>query len=211
MDNPVSKNIRALREARSWTQVMLADKAGVSERCVQRAEAGRPISAESLLDLAEALGVTVEELRKDHDAEELERLRRRVAVIPLEELSSPAAFMRIAGGCRAHMFEIAPDPSVEVYKQVVGIQEFIRDYLEIANELTATQRLAAVREFYEANVAPLRAAGWVLSAGSTSVRLTASTGGEPLLWSILLIVAAPVSDARQQAVWDMSGPIRLGF
>src|SRR4051812_7319472 len=71
MDNTVGENIRKYREARSWTQVQLAEAAVIDERTVQRAESGRAIGAESLQAIAGALDVSIERLRESPDEEEL--------------------------------------------------------------------------------------------------------------------------------------------
>lgn len=49
--------LRALREARAWSQEQLADIAGLNVRTVQRAESGHPASPETRMALASAFGV----------------------------------------------------------------------------------------------------------------------------------------------------------
>ena len=65
MDNPMAvsgEKIRALREARAWSQAHLAEAAALSLRTVQRVEAEGTASAETRLAIAAALGVSVDEL-----------------------------------------------------------------------------------------------------------------------------------------------------
>lgn len=58
--------IRALREARGWSQADLADRAGVTRQLVGAVEAGRHTpNVRAALGLARALGVSVEELFVD--------------------------------------------------------------------------------------------------------------------------------------------------
>lgn len=54
--------VRALREAKSWSQEHLANAAGLSTRTVQRVEADGIGSAETRLALSAALGVPVSQL-----------------------------------------------------------------------------------------------------------------------------------------------------
>ncbi|MFL6676982.1 MAG: helix-turn-helix domain-containing protein [Burkholderiaceae bacterium] len=56
------KTIKALREARAWSQAHLAEAAGLSLRTVQRMEAEGTASAETRLAVAAALDVPVESL-----------------------------------------------------------------------------------------------------------------------------------------------------
>ncbi len=54
--------VKALREARAWTQEHLADAAGVSLRTIQRLETGAGFASETALAVAAALDVDVREL-----------------------------------------------------------------------------------------------------------------------------------------------------
>ena len=54
--------LRAIREAKSWSQEHLASAAGVSIRTVQRVESDGVASAETRLALASALSVSVSDL-----------------------------------------------------------------------------------------------------------------------------------------------------
>jgi transcriptional regulator with XRE-family HTH domain len=61
----LSQRLKALREARSWSQAHLAEAARVNIRTVQRIEAGEPASPETLLSLAAALDVELAELEPE--------------------------------------------------------------------------------------------------------------------------------------------------
>ena len=54
--------VKALREAKCWSQSHLADAAGVNIRTIQRIEAGEPCSYETTLALAAALSIDVSQL-----------------------------------------------------------------------------------------------------------------------------------------------------
>src|ERR1700759_3453224 len=59
------EKIKALREAKAWSQAHLAEAAGLSLRTVQRMEAEGTASGETRLAVAAALGVPVETLNPD--------------------------------------------------------------------------------------------------------------------------------------------------
>jgi transcriptional regulator with XRE-family HTH domain len=61
----LADRLKAMREAKSWSQGHLADAARLNIRTVQRIEAGDPASRETLLSLAAALDVRVSELEPD--------------------------------------------------------------------------------------------------------------------------------------------------
>ena len=56
------EKIKALRDARAWSQAHFAEAAGLSLRTVQRVEAEGTASAETRLAMAAALGVSVDDL-----------------------------------------------------------------------------------------------------------------------------------------------------
>ena len=58
----LADRLRAIREAKSWSQGHLADAAGLNVRTIQRIEAGDTASHETLLSLAAALDINVSEL-----------------------------------------------------------------------------------------------------------------------------------------------------
>lgn len=60
------ENLRAQREAKGWTQTQAAEAAGVSFRSYQNWEiGGREPRLDALKSLAEAFGITVDELLAD--------------------------------------------------------------------------------------------------------------------------------------------------
>ncbi|MBO9712745.1 helix-turn-helix transcriptional regulator [Sphingomonas sp.] len=61
------ERVKALREAKAWTQEHLAEAAGVSVRTVQRLEAGKGFASETALAVAAALDVDVRELTRRED------------------------------------------------------------------------------------------------------------------------------------------------
>ena len=60
--------LRTYREKLQWTQQVLSDASGLSVRTIQRIESGGIPSKESLLSLAAALDVKVEDLLFDNDS-----------------------------------------------------------------------------------------------------------------------------------------------
>ena len=66
--NEINHPIRNYREQLQWTQQVLSDASGLSRRTIQRIESGEIPSKESLLSLAAALDVNVEDLLFDNDS-----------------------------------------------------------------------------------------------------------------------------------------------
>jgi transcriptional regulator with XRE-family HTH domain len=93
--------LKALREAKSWSQAHLADAARLNIRTVQRIEAGEPASYETLLSIAAALNVDVAELEPQARARAavygLSRSRLGLALLSI----SPAALFIIVNLLRS--------------------------------------------------------------------------------------------------------------
>ena len=66
--NQINHPLRNFREKLQWTQQVLSDASGLSVRTIQRIESGGIPSKESLLSLAAALDVNVEDLLFDNDS-----------------------------------------------------------------------------------------------------------------------------------------------
>lgn len=60
----LGKNLKAIRKAKKMTQKELAQKSGVKQSVISDLETGNAKSTGSILELANALGVTAEELKK---------------------------------------------------------------------------------------------------------------------------------------------------
>ena len=66
--NDITHPLRDYREKLQWTQQVLSVASGLSIRTIQRIESGEIPSKESLLALAAALDVNVEDLLFDNDS-----------------------------------------------------------------------------------------------------------------------------------------------
>jgi transcriptional regulator with XRE-family HTH domain len=85
------ERVKALREAKCWSQAHLAQAADLNIRTVQRIEAGEPCSPETMLSLAAALDVNVGDLSAGAYAAQLGNLPVRARLAVAAALVSPAA------------------------------------------------------------------------------------------------------------------------
>lgn len=99
--------VRAVRRRRGWTQAELADRAGVSQAAVSRAERGaaRTLTLRTLERIAEALGARAS-LRLFWHGEELDRLLDAVHAGLVE---------RVIALLRATGWEVVPEATFSVY------------------------------------------------------------------------------------------------
>jgi transcriptional regulator with XRE-family HTH domain len=76
-----TNNVRKLRQARKWSQWQLAEISRLSQRTIQRVEAGGPLGVTAELALAAAFGIQVSDLYRcaSGETEDLVLLRRVVS------------------------------------------------------------------------------------------------------------------------------------
>ena len=117
--------LKAIREARSWSQGHLADAAQLNVRTVQRIEAGEPASHETLLSLAAALDINIAELELDERARSgmdgLSRSRAALAAV----LVTPASLFIIVNLLRSAAGVAGPfDALANAGGKLVSFQTF---------------------------------------------------------------------------------------
>ncbi|MDE3320717.1 LexA family protein [Acinetobacter nosocomialis] len=81
----LGENLKTIRKAKKMTQKELAQKSGVKQSVISDLETGNAKSTGSIIELANALGVTAEELRKgiigDIDASNVAPVQARMAPV----------------------------------------------------------------------------------------------------------------------------------
>jgi transcriptional regulator with XRE-family HTH domain len=172
MNEIMAKNIRRTRELRSWTQQHLAEAAGITDRTVQRAEAGQPISAEALQAIAGAFNVAVDDLRRDVDAEQFAAEAKKVTdpyvVVHLQKADSSADLARYLGS-GAHMIRCTVNDDA-AQDAATEFEQELKELVDIWGDLEPVQRREAAKTAF-AHVERLRSLGLVVTVGSHECRL----------------------------------------
>jgi transcriptional regulator with XRE-family HTH domain len=79
----LAKNVKALRQAKGWTQADLAEEVGVSPHYVAVLETARRLpTLRTLLTFAQALGISVDRLLAPKDEDWAERVSQLVSGLP---------------------------------------------------------------------------------------------------------------------------------
>jgi transcriptional regulator with XRE-family HTH domain len=148
--------VRAAREKRKMTQEMLAVAATVSAKTIQRLEAGKPYSYETLLAVAGALDVFHEALTTEN--EKPTKLQRPPAERAVLENGS-MFFGYVAGAeMGGNDIEHTDDAElVELHRSLLSVME----YGEIWDDIEAVGRYNADREATEI-ISKLREKRWIV-------------------------------------------------
>lgn len=77
--NSTGSKVKAIRESKVWTQQHLAEAAGLSIRTIQRIERGESFSNESILSIAAALDIDIQEIIEVREImDDLQKVKRMI-------------------------------------------------------------------------------------------------------------------------------------
>lgn len=152
--------LRTLREQSGWTQPELAEAAGVDVRTIQRIEAGKSASLHTIVGVAKALGVALEDLQATSKPVPTPRPSGAF----LRRVESGSELLGIVDGCLAFEFS-QDDPKDETEVELLAeCFTLLQDYGDILPELDAGERVRATFTL-QGNVEALGAAGfWIFAA-----------------------------------------------
>ena len=126
----LGENLKKLRKAKKMTQKELAQKSGVKQSVISDLETGNAKSTGSILELANALGVTAEELKKgitgDFDNNVVPITQRLIPVLSWVQAGSMTSVEAINPNDVMKWLPplSADDPDGCFYLKVVGISNF---------------------------------------------------------------------------------------
>jgi transcriptional regulator with XRE-family HTH domain len=189
------------RKDRGWTQETLAEIAGITARTLQRVESGQGGSADTRRALARALEcLDIDVFNKPWPIPDMEKIKQEadrinretveVAIQPLPTGRAVREFGELSNASGFHQFGPMSEEAEHVFAE---LQDYFRDYGDVDDCYSATQKLDVDRDF-QRMVDDLKAAGFALGGGSRRVRLVdrQPTDAEPLRFTIVYIVVAPV-------------------
>ena len=126
----LGENVKSIRKAKKMTQKELAQKSGVKQSVISDLETGNAKSTGSILELANALGVTAEELKKgitgDFDNNVVPVTQRLIPVLSWVQAGSMTSVEAINPNDVMKWLPplSADDPDGCFYLKVVGISNF---------------------------------------------------------------------------------------
>lgn len=216
MNENITTNIRRRREHFSWTQEHLAAAAALNVRTIQRAEEGRPVSAESLAAIAGALDVSIDQLRIGEEIEflaalfsvppeqvtpeliqsKIDEASAKYFTIPLSAVDC-SADLRAVLGTSGYVFECAIDAD-EIQDLAADLQQWIADLGDIAAELGPAGQREQLKALYEV-VKQLNELGAGVSVGRHKHLLTFPSG-PPLPWTTVYVIVSPKEELKRFAM-----------
>lgn len=192
--------IRKLRERKCWSQEGLAQKAGVSVRTLQRLEAGEPAKMDTVAYVAEALEVAPNDILEFREAAANENGNegKSPSGVPIpvvvHRIEDGGTLLSLVSGSDA-MYHDARALVNAADSEIIGpILDTIRDYLDIASEISITDRLRLSVEL-TGMVKEMSARGWWLLAGQKRHFLCSTSPRTRTPWVTCVVLAARADDS----------------
>jgi transcriptional regulator with XRE-family HTH domain len=217
MDHTIGQNIRTLRAALAWTQEHLATVTGLSARTIQRLEDGGPASPESLLALAAAFGVSVEDLRRPPEqqvqmeaqaAELLKKAQERYAIIPLERVERASSMTRAlpVEAILCQHVDLRNDAEEDA---VAALDGYVRDLSDVWTDVGPSSRRDIGRELQQI-VDQLKTLGLIVASGTHWRRLRFSNGkSDPFSVTTLYIMISRANEPKLFLALDKKAPVQF--
>jgi transcriptional regulator with XRE-family HTH domain len=149
----VAEITKALREANKWTQETLAELAGLRERTIQRVENGEPSSLDTRRAIARAFKCAdidvFEKPRPFPNVEKLkaynEEIERTTVVVPLTRIREGRTLRTMTEGVECSASEEIGELSKAAREAFASLVDYLRDYNDVRDEYSMSQRLGQIR------------------------------------------------------------------
>lgn len=210
------------RTWRGWSQETLAELSGLTVRTVQRVEAGQPVGLDTRRALAAAWEApdidclnkptvfpTVEEVRQQ-EKKRLEDLAANYFTVDMSRADG-RGIARLLVDCEAVLVTLAEglEEKAEVEDAFALVSDYVRDFLDIVQDVPATERLTCADELQRL-IADLARHGVTLLAGKRAVPVRFAGGKNPRRdLTILYVLAAP--KGKESAVVHVDKRVQLKF
>jgi transcriptional regulator with XRE-family HTH domain len=208
MNEIIATNIRAHRERLAWTQRQLADAAKITERTVQRAEDGSVMSAESLQAIAGALNVSIDDLRRDLDAEKLKAFVAKYKTVRLEVIEHASQLQRLIVQTDASFFDCTVEED-DLQDDAAEFHQELRDWIDIWKDIPELGRRDGAKSLFN-HVTKFSERDLVVTAGIDRLRLRSKAGGDAFTMTTLYVLISKKDAPKLFAMVDKTVPVSFG-
>jgi transcriptional regulator with XRE-family HTH domain len=212
------------RDWRGWSQDTLAEISGLTVRTIQRVEAALPVSLDTRRALARAWSAPdIDCLNKPtifptmEEVEELERKGRENLATQFHVIdvapTDGRGIVRAMRGTEALMATLADGLEAEraIEDEFARLSDYLRDLLDIADEVPATDLLAFGDEM-QGMIAELARRGVTIMTGNKTLPFVATVRVEkvPVTWRVMYLFGARKGQEPKQLHVDKRMPVRFG-
>lgn len=143
------------REQRGWTQATLAELSGLTERTIQRVEAGEPSSLDTRRSLARAFELSDIDLfnkpwpipNAQRIKAENERIEQETVAVSIVRFTSGRQVREFAEFIEATAFDCLIELPSEAEAVWAEMQDYFRDYGDVYDCYSAVQKLEVNKDF----------------------------------------------------------------
>lgn len=189
--------VKAKRGMNQWTQATLAEIARVTERTVQRVENDEPSSLDTRRALARAFGYEVDFFERPLPFPNINKFRAReeelekaTLVVPIILIRDGRTLRTMTEQAECSAAEEVGDVSVNAREAFASVVDYLRDYNDISDVYSVSQRLDVDRDI-DALLKKIDEARATVGAGVRHARIRAKSDApdlQPVDWTIIIFV-----------------------
>lgn len=213
--------VTIFRKTQGWTQETLAEISRLTVRTVQRVENAEPSSLDTRRALARAFRIAdIDIFNKTYDFKspeqirvEAEEFRKTHLLLDVSIAINGKHLADLAEQLTMYVFQQPDEVSPEVANSAAALFDDMKDYGDIINELSFTDKLSTHNSLSK-YVATLKEAGFSVCYASRATAIVgkAWTDKTPMPVTIgYVFVARSGQEPKQIAVPKALGEIKLGF
>jgi transcriptional regulator with XRE-family HTH domain len=191
--------VKGFRQIRGWTQETLAELAGMSVKTVSRVESGQAAGIHTLRALGEALALEDADLfskpQRLPTAKQLteyeERLEAETVTVTFSVIQAGRDLRDLADRADMYVLQFRCD-SAEVEAEFAALADLTRDYGDLSDEISQTEKLALNTDF-EVAIKRLEQLDAVVLAGVRKIRTHPHDLDGGRVVSVLYLLCTPTS------------------
>jgi transcriptional regulator with XRE-family HTH domain len=199
--------VKAKRDEHKWTQAVLAELAGVTERTIQRVENGEPSTFDTRRAIAKAFEChDLDIFNKPHPVPSPEKLKsywaeldKTTLIIPITRIRDARTLRTMSEGCHCSAAEELGELSAEARRAFAETVDCLRDYNDVRDAYSMTQRLDLDGDI-DTLLKRIGEAGATVGAGLRRGKFRSDApGSEPMDLTTIYFLLAP-NDALPNTV-----------
>ncbi|ACG74557.1 transcriptional regulator, XRE family [Anaeromyxobacter sp. K] len=216
MNAIIGTNVKTLREAMGWTQEDLAAKSKKPVRTIQRVESGEVLpTADTLITLAVALGVEVEDLRRTPDewahileqaAGHVKKFHEEYDIIELAIVERASQLSPHLDGADGMLFQHVDLKNDAEEDAVATFRQLLEDWIDLWGMRPDIPRREGEKNLMAFMESDLRPLNLVVAIGSHHRQVRVGDGA-PFSISVCCVMVSRADDPKTALAWGKKAPL----
>lgn len=212
MGSKLAENVRRLRESNHMTQEAFAEVVGVSPRTIQRIEAGRQATLETLKSIAAAFDLDVDQLQGfDLTPEEIEAAKKVIEgfdIIPADRAERGSDIASLLDGSTAHLVSSVQLKNDEEEDAFASFQQEVGEWFFMWDDLGPMDKRNAAR-FFQEHLEAFDKMDLIVTIGRHNLRVVFGGKGDPWPITVAHMLVCRAAEPKTFLLYDKSALINF--